>query len=130
VMKKQRPGTVNRGSGTGRATAGGRPGGSTLKRELPAYRSQSHFVTLVMPIFSAQPSSCRNDTSCQTHVPTSPPRASDRVDDAADDSASNDSDPETEEEPPLMMLQLAELAERSPAAMVAIIMAQAVEVRI
>lgn len=86
----------------------------------------NHISSPLVTIYSAQPSSCRrNDASFH---PTSPQRETGHVDGAADGPASNDSDTGTEEEPPLTLLQLAELAERYPVAMVTTIMAQAVEV--
>lgn len=112
------PGVVDGGKGAGRAMG--------LQRGPPAYKS--HFITVgnLAPIFSAQPSSCRrSDASCH---PTSPQRETGHVDGAADDPSCNDSDTGTEEEPPLTLLQLAELAERYPVAMVTTIMSQAVEV--
>ena len=112
------PGVVDGGKGAGRAMG--------LQCGPPAYKS--HFITVgnLAPIFSAQPSSChRNNTSCH---PTSPQRETGHVDGAVDDPASDSSDTGAEEEPPLTLLQLAELAKRCPVAMVTTIMAQAVEV--
>jgi hypothetical protein len=81
----------------------------------------NHISSPLVMIYSAQPSSChRNDASFHS---TSPQRETGHVNGAADDPASNDSDTGTEEELLLTLLQLAELAERYPVAMVTTIMA-------